>query len=87
MRPVAGDEWPEEPGQFKLILTPGDRRFVFGCPRGRTCAVALRPDTLPNGASWEWNGNEQSPTLTPSINCVGGCGWHGFVTNGEMTGV
>lgn len=24
------------------------------------------------------------PTLTPSINCTGGCGWHGFVRDGEF---
>ena len=24
-------------------------------------------------------------TLTPSIQCLGGCNWHGFVTNGEVT--
>ncbi len=23
-------------------------------------------------------------TLTPSIQRVGGCGWHGFITNGEI---
>lgn len=24
-------------------------------------------------------------TLTPSVQLLGGCGWHGFVTNGEVT--
>lgn len=23
-------------------------------------------------------------TLTPSIQLLGGCGWHGFITNGEV---
>lgn len=23
-------------------------------------------------------------TLTPSIRRIGGCGWHGFITNGEV---
>jgi|SRR5580693_4926360 hypothetical protein len=24
-------------------------------------------------------------SLTPSILLIGGCGWHGFITNGEVT--
>lgn len=32
---------------------------------------------------WAWDGNVEAPTLTPSVNCLGGCGWHGHVTNGE----
>jgi len=66
----------------------------FGCPRGRgECMVALRPQTFSNGAGWAWDGNREAPTLTPSINCLaekdgkklGGCGWHGFLRNGEFS--
>lgn len=42
---------------------------------------------IPVGAShWAWDGNETSPTLTPSIlhmkNRDGDCGWHGYLTAG-----
>lgn len=35
-----------------------------------------------SGAQWDWDGNEDAPTLTPSVHAVGV--WHGFVTNGEL---
>ena len=31
---------------------------------------------------WNWNGNREFPTITPSINVVGR--WHGFLTNGKI---
>lgn len=42
-----------------------------------------------NGSCWEWSGSAEDGTLTatPSLHCLsdrGGCGWHGFLTNGEM---
>lgn len=33
-------------------------------------------------AQWSWDGNEDSPTLTPSLHAVGV--WHGWVKNGEL---
>ena len=69
----------------------------FACPRGKgECTVPLFPQTTSKGATWRWNGDRENPTLTPSINCLafnpenpaelyGGCGWHGFITNGEIT--
>lgn len=62
------------------------------------CA-SLRP--LPGGGSvcdhsgvgscWAWTGSAEDGTLTasPSLHSVaekGGCGWHGFLTNGELRG-
>lgn len=31
---------------------------------------------------WGWDGNTESPTLTPSIHALGQ--WHGYLTNGEL---
>lgn len=40
----------------------------------------------PSGVqSWEISGFPESVTLKPSINCVGCCGWHGLLTNGEYS--
>lgn len=77
----------KEKGDFLFVLDqPGDRRIIFHCPRtNQLCGVALFPDTLPNDATWHWDGNAEAPTLTPSINCVGGCGWHGSLTKGVFT--
>jgi hypothetical protein len=50
--------------------------------------VPIKP-AAPNaaGCAWDWNGNDDAPTLAPSINCngAGGCGWHGFIQDGVMT--
>lgn len=71
----------------------------FGCPRGHgECSVPIFPQTGANGHSWKWDGNRESPTLTPSINCLAhnpenpaekyaGCGWHGHLVAGVFTGV
>lgn len=63
----------------------------FGCARaaGMECQIALRPGQKNGvGASWEWDGNREAPTISPSINCEGvrHCGWHGWIRNGVMEG-
>ena len=100
-------EWPEAertPGQFEIHRNKLEGRpsvcahIEFICPNRRHCALFLgrqfeakRNDREPN--VWAWDGNEEKPTITPSINCIaekdgkptGGCGWHGFITGGELT--
>lgn len=58
--------------------------IVYRCPgcNDERC-VPVRP--WPDGASWEWDGNVEAPTLTPSIlhgDCA--CKWHGYLTAGEF---
>lgn len=56
--------------------------------RGEHHMVAIRPVVQDNGASWEWDGNWDQPTLTPSIHSHATFKgqnytlWHGFVTKG-----
>lgn len=38
--------------------------------------------TKPASPSWELSGLPDKITLKPSINCVGCCGWHAYLTNG-----
>lgn len=63
------------------------KKAVFDCPirTGQKCEVLLKPWPI-NAPTWDWDGNEQEPTLTPSINCNGngGCGWHGFMKAGKL---
>lgn len=83
-----GQDFPSAPGEWQIRSTVGRSetwdRIVFSCPRrpGQLCAVPLLPKRLANGAGWEWDASTCS--LNPSINCVGGCGWHGWITNGEI---
>ena len=69
------------------VYAEGDgHRVYFQCPRGRSGGVPIAPLKNPNGATWQWDGNRETPTLTPSINCngAGGCGWHGWMVIGKM---
>lgn len=43
------------------------------------------PSVYPDGKGWQRTGDTfEALTLTPSIQRVGGCAWHGFLTNGEF---
>ena len=42
----------------------------------------------PNGQNggrpqWDFDGNREAPTFSPSINCEGHCGWHGYIRAGR----
>jgi hypothetical protein len=71
--------------------------ILFVCPNGKRCGVLLGPNFADRPAPdqpcvWKWDGNIDRPTITPSINCIaekdgkptGGCGWHGYITDGEF---
>lgn len=69
-------------------LDQGDH-LLFNCPGcGRAGAIRAahpKPDNG-NGATWDITGGSLGDvttlTLHPSINCVGCCGWHGWLRNG-----
>ncbi len=89
---VIGDHTEIERGEFELVpmqQLDGLRGeyLLYGCPRGQgLCGVPLKPlSNPPHNTGWTFDGNRKAPTLTPSINCTGGCQWHGFITNGQMT--
>ena len=51
----------------------------------KRCQIALRPSKKNAvGASWDWDGNYHAPTVTPSIDCRGACGWHGWIKQGRF---
>jgi hypothetical protein len=93
MRRTENDEVPEsdEPGVFAWRQHDGAPYLLYVCPRhgsgspSHLCGVPIAPGKLENGAQWHRSGSLDAPTLMPSVNCVGGCGWHGFITNGVMT--
>ena len=54
--------------------------------------VNIRPNYKGDGASWDWDGNIEKPTLTPSVHALpiepyddypSRVGWHGFLRNGR----
>lgn len=50
---------------------------------GRRCMIPIRPKKNDVGASWDWNGDREKPTMSPSVNCKN-C-WHGWIRDGEFT--
>lgn len=65
--------------------------IVFACPCGGEHVVALHLDPPLDGGpalphAWSREGDSfETLTLRPSILQRTACGWHGFVTNGEVT--
>jgi hypothetical protein len=69
--------------EIKTDEKTGQRWFWFRCPGecGQVSPIALRPVVAKGiDQSWEFDGNEGTPTLNPSINHVG-C-WHGWLRAG-----
>ncbi len=90
-RPDLDGRWDEDvpKGCHAFSAPAGEQpkwlRFGCRCDARITCAIALRPQKNAVGASWGWDGNREAPTVTPSINCEKGCGWHGWLKAGEFT--
>jgi hypothetical protein len=73
-----------EPGQSCRYV---DGHFMFACPGcGRWGGIRVGAQKPPESPSWAiTEGSVDDPTtlsLSPSINCVGCCGWHGYLTKG-----
>jgi len=77
------------PGDFYFKTDERGQRMFCSClPNGVALHIPLRPLIDPKingGHSWEWDGNQDKPTLTPSVNVVGI--WHGWVRAGRMVSV
>ena len=66
--------------------------FYCPCGCGERCYLAFAnpldggpPKTNAGEATWERTGETFAAlTVRPSIQRVGGCRWHGFITNGEI---
>lgn len=69
------------PGDFSF---DEDREHIYIWLPGRTAPDCLRIQLGAPGGDrvWGWDGNEQAPTITPSIHDVGF--WHGFLTAGKL---
>lgn len=86
------DDGPVPAGAFEYYDWQGsDGGILFGCPCGcgELKSVSFRSERRP---VWQWDGNREKPTLTPSINILQldeagrqiGEHWHGFLTAGEF---
>jgi hypothetical protein len=66
----------------------GDRslpkHFIYLCLPGCACMTAIEVQKGAAGGNrvWGWDGNEDKPTLTPSIHALNQ--WHGYLRNGRL---
>lgn len=78
------DDVRSVPGAFEYYSYqdhfPAGLIYCCPCGCGRLGALHFRPGSVDGGASWEWNGNIEAPTLLPSVHHVGH--WHGYLTDG-----
>ena len=81
----------QTPGAIEMRLhyrSEGIAGIGFRCPCG--CGqegylpIRAKGEGRTQTSEWEWDGNEESPTLTPSVYNSGlPYKWHGFLTAGE----
>jgi hypothetical protein len=87
-RKVADFETCKEPGDFYIIVAnpkyygPETHMMGLRLPDGTFNNLPMRKGPPPSGAVWGWDGNEDSPTLAPSIDCKER--WHGHLVAGRL---
>lgn len=78
---LVDDLFPDyaEPGSFEIRTG-----FVMlACPGcGHVSGMTAGYPKPGRSPSWEITGDPTAPTFSPSINCVGCCGWHGWLRDG-----
>jgi hypothetical protein len=69
-------DWYIKPNEFEGGL------LYLHCqlPGANFCAIPIQRGPHSSPEPWGWDGNEDAPTITPSINLVGY--WHGFFEKG-----
>jgi hypothetical protein len=65
-------------------LPTTERRLSFICPCGCGALAGVRviQSTSRVEGFWEWDGNLEKPTISPSIKITNH--WHGYLTKGEF---
>lgn len=74
----------QQPGAIELRQLDGEvAGIAFRCPCG--CGYESWLPIKPDERGWQWDGDFEAPTLTPSILQSGlPCKWHGYLTAGEF---
>lgn len=73
------------PGTIQFTSDQGGRLTMLAkCPGcGEASALPLYPwEGRSRWQHWEFDGNRERPTLSPSVHHADGCGWHGYLRNG-----
>lgn len=81
-RPLRGDfQFVEKEGGWEIcmVLPAGEKGCFVRLPVNKAGETPWGADRSP---VWGWDGNEDKPTLTPSVWTHGY--WHGFIRAGRM---
>ena len=75
------DDWE---GLVLWVMMP--YKHASGATPVHCLRLHLKSESKPPKPSWQWDGNEDTPTLTPSIRCgpEGHTHWHGYITAGRI---
>jgi hypothetical protein len=77
-----------KPGDFEFFASArqpfAGLFFVCPCGCGDVRGLPFRngPAAWDGEPSWTWDGDEERPTLSPSILRTDGCKWHGYLKSG-----
>ena len=66
-----------------------DQTILIVMPDGKIAGLPLSPEAgrkFHDGSHWNWDGNRDAPTITPSILDVV-TGWHGYMRAGQLESV
>lgn len=75
-----------EPGAFQVRGGENGTYLLLACPGcGRVSGMTVGDPKPVSSPSWRMTGPAEAPTLAPSVNCVGCCGWHGHLVGGVFT--
>lgn len=72
----------KETGQRYIIVAIPDIPSLDGTVHHDTRCIPVKEGSNDPGKHWGWDGNEDKPTLTPSIHAIGV--WHGWVRSGML---
>jgi hypothetical protein len=80
---ISDDTLPINIGDFSWLTASGVRHLAMLLPCGHHANLPVEGDRR-----WQWNGDEDAPSLTPSILCCpGDCNWLGYMTVGALRSV
>lgn len=76
-------QWDESaPGDFFISAEGTQIQFMCPCGCGAERILSIGTSKPAQGPSWQWDGNRERPTLSPSIRDISHCKWHGYLRAG-----
>lgn len=73
----------DEQDYLYIVLPNRDGKFAMdSCGRAVLDPIRISRQPTAHPRQWHWDGNNEKPTLTPSIDWPGH--WHGYLTAGVL---